>query len=526
MSLELDPKLINIQPGSGWRKLPALGAGLAVLGLIIAGAALDTETMEGVRKFWTSYLHGLVVVMALAFGGAFFVVVQHVVRAGWSIVVRRIAENVALTLPILALFYLPILMGEAHHGSEEHGDEHAEEVAEAPARIPGTGEECDVEDHADLEASRSACSQAGLWCDPWKHSCQPEPPFLGSACNSDSDCAAGMVCQDGEAGKSCENHKPDLMPGHTHLYEWTHTNVVKNDEMLAAKAPYLNTGAAKMRYFGWFMPVWVFIGFLFWRWSVQQDKASDPEVYAHKQRRWSAFGVMMFALTISFSAFDYIMSLDPHWFSTMFGVYYFCGAVLSIFSFMALIFALLLRSGYLTNIVTPEHFHDIGKFMFGFTVFWTYISFSQYFLIWYANIPEETHWFDYRSHGDFWTLSLGLLFGRFIIPFFILLRRPLKRNPTQLAVVACWILMMEIYEMFWLVQPAYNHHLAEHFKGIGNYEAWHYYETHAEFGGTDVGMILCFIGIFLTIFGWALNKNALVPIRDPRLEESINHENF
>ena len=255
-------------------------------------------------------------------------------------------------------------------------------------------------------------------------------------------------------------------------------------------------------------------------------KSTEPEVYAHKQRRWSALGVIAFALTISFSAFDYLMSLDPHWFSTMFGVYFFTGCALTIFSFLVLILALLLRSGYLTNIVTNEHFHDLGKFMFGFTVFWTYISFSQYFLIWYANIPEETHWFAYRGHGDFLTISIGLVFLRFVLPFFILLRRPLKRNPNQLIIMAVWLLVMEIYELFWAIQPAYNHHLANHFKGIGNYEAAHYYETHALFGGTDIGMIVCFIGVFLAVFGWALNKHALVPVNDPRLQESINHENF
>jgi hypothetical protein len=432
-----------------------------------------------------------------------------------------------MTLPVMALFFLPILLGEAKHDDADHGDEHAEaQEAELPVRLAGTGEDCDVEDHEDLEASRAECP-TDLWCDPWKHSCQPEPAFLGSPCNSNSDCASGMACEENEKGlKSCENHKPELFPGHTHLYEWTHTELVKNDEVLSVKAPYLNITAARIRYFMWFLPAWIFIGFMFWRWSVKQDKASDPDAIAHKQRFWSAFGVMMFALSISFGAFDYIMSLDPHWFSTMFGVYYFCGCVLTIFSFMALIFCLLLRSGYLTNIVTVEHFHDFGKFMFGFTVFWTYIAFSQYFLIWYANIPEETHWFDYRSHGDFLTISLGLFFGRFVIPFFILLRRPLKRNPTQLAVVAVYLLVMEVYEMFWLIQPAYNHHLAEHYKSIGDYGAWHYYETHAEFGGTDIGMLCAFVGVFLAIFGWALNKYPLVPVRDPRLEESINHENF
>ena len=107
MSVELDPKLVMIQPGSGWRRLPIIGAALAIVGLVIAGGSMDADSMEGVRKFWTSYLHGLLVVMALGFGGAFFTVVQHVVRAGWSIVVRRIAENVALTLPVMALSCCP-----------------------------------------------------------------------------------------------------------------------------------------------------------------------------------------------------------------------------------------------------------------------------------------------------------------------------------------------------------------------------------------------------------------------------------
>jgi hypothetical protein len=294
------------------------------------------------------------------------------------------------------------------------------------------------------------------------------------------------------------------------LYHWTHHEVVEADPMLSAKAPYLNEGFFRNRTIA-YIAVWSLIAFSFWRWSVRQDDARDPAPYSHKMRWWSPLGILAFALTLTFGAFDFMMSLDPHWFSTIFGVYYFAGTVVTVHGALALLVLLLQRSGYLRGVVTAEHYHDLGKMMFAFTVFWGYIGFSQYFLIWYASIPEETHWFSYRGHGDWLALSILLVFMRFVLPFLGIMSRKIKRNPTTLMFWAVWVIVAEFVDMFWLIQPP----LAEQ-RGI--------VEIRPDL--FDVACLVGVAGVFLAVLGWSLNRAALVPMKDPRLEESLNHENF
>jgi hypothetical protein len=303
---------------------------------------------------------------------------------------------------------------------------------------------------------------------------------------------------------------PLLFLGMHDLYHWTHHEVVEADPMLSAKAPYLNEGFFRNRtlvYIG----VWALLALSFWRWSTRQDDAKDPAPYSHKMRWWAPLGIISFALTLTFGAFDFMMSLDPHWFSTIFGVYYFAGCVVTTHGALALVILLLQRSGYLRGVVTAEHYHDLGKMMFAFTVFWGYIGFSQYFLIWYASIPEETHWFSYRGHGDWLTLSLTLVFMRFVLPFIGIMSRKIKRNPSTLMFWAVWVIVAELVDMFWLIQPP----LAEQ-RGI--------LEIRPDL--FDAATLVGVGGVFLAVLGWGLNRAALVPMKDPRLEESLNHENF
>jgi hypothetical protein len=220
------------------------------------------------------------------------------------------------------------------------------------------------------------------------------------------------------------------------------------------------------------------------------------------------------------------MSLDPHWFSTIFGVYYFAGIALTFHAFLVIVCFFLQRGGMLKGVVTAEHYHDLGKFMFGFTVFWTYIGFSQYFLIWYANIPEETDWFMYRAHGQWLSLSILVIFGRFVIPFFLLLPRGAKRNPNYLVWMAVWVVFMQFVDMFWLIQPPFAHHAAARFQREGAADVAHFFTEHITITGADVSFLVAFLGLFLALFSWSLRTSKLVAIKDPRLEESLNHENF
>jgi hypothetical protein len=303
-----------------------------------------------------------------------------------------------------------------------------------------------------------------------------------------------------------------VLTGMHELFEWSHEAVVASDPVLREKQPYLNATSFTMRAVIYGV-VWSGLGVLLWWWSVRQDKEVDPNPIAHKQRWIGPLGIVLTALSLTFGAFDWLMSLDPHWFSTIFGVYYFAGCVVTSHAFLAMIVILLHRSGYLRGVVTPEHFHDLGKMMFAFTVFWAYIGFSQYMLIWYASIPEETEWFAYRGHGQYLALSLVLVFGRFAIPFVGLMSRRIKRNPKTLMFWSIWIIIGEFIDMYWLIHPALAHH-----RGIA--------EPVIRPDVFDVTTLLGIGGIFFAVFAWATSKYPLVPVKDPRLEESINFENF
>jgi hypothetical protein len=396
---------VHIADDSPWKKAPMLFGAIGVAGLAIGFAFKGNDP----AKFYSSYLTAIMWGLAVGLGGLWFTLVQHAVRAGWSIVVRRIAENLMLTLPVIALLALPALIFGAHD-----------------------------------------------------------------------------------------------------LFHWTHAEALAHDEVLQAKEPYLNEGAFRTRAFI-YIGLWSLMSLAFYTWSTKQDTAADPAPYAHRMRYWSTIGILVFAMTLTFGAFDWLMSLDPHWFSTIFGVYYFAGCVSIVASTISLTAILLHRSGYLRGVVTTEHFHDLGKMMFAFSVFWGYIGFAQFFLIWYASIPEETFWFSYRGHGDWLTLSLILIFTRFALPFVGLMSRKIKRNPRTLAFWAVWIIVAEFLDMYWLVQPSLAH--------SRNSE-------HIRPDLFDIATWAGVAGVLLAVFTWGLGRHALVPLRDPRLEESLNHENF
>jgi hypothetical protein len=431
---DIEAKQIEVDKQSLWAKLPWIGVGLAAVGFLVGfyapdpGGVFAEDPQLWASKQWTAYLNGFMFALSLGFGGMIFVIIQHLVRANWSIVVRRLAENAMFTLPFVALAGLPLLMGT-------------------------TGQ---------------------------------------------------------------------------HVFEWMHVEEMLHDPMLQAKIAYLNKSAFGAR-FALYLVLWSVVCLLFWKWSRAQDDAKTTEeadALSYKQRFLAPIGLVVFALSMSFGAFDFMMSLDPHWFSTIFGVYYFAGIALTFHAFLVIVCFFLQRSGMLQGVVTAEHYHDLGKFMFGFTVFWTYIGFSQYFLIWYANIPEETDWFQYRAHGQWLSLSMVVIFGRFVLPFFLLLRRGWKRNPNYLVVMAFFVVAMQFVDMFWLIQPPFAHHAAAAAERAGSLEVAAYFHNSITLTGADVGFFVGFSGLFLALFGWSLTTSKLVAIQDPRLEESLNHENF
>lgn len=394
----LDLRGLTIQRGQSWDRLPLVGGVAGAIG-IIASIGLGLRDPE---QFFFSWLVAFVFFLSIALGGLFFVLTHFVTKAAWSVVVRRLAENVMGTLPLFIVLFIPILFGMKH------------------------------------------------------------------------------------------------------LYHWTHPEAVAHDPLLQGKAAYLNTPFFLVRA-GIYLASWALMSLWFVRRSVRQDRTGDVPTTL-RMIRLSAPALFVFALTVSFAAIDWLMSLDPHWYSTIFGVYYFSGCLVGIFAFMALLAAALRRSGVLGGTVTTEHFHDLGKLLFAFTVFWAYIAFSQYLLIWYGNIPEETIFYLHRSEGSWQVLTAMLAWGHFGLPFLFFLPRGVKRRGGLLVGGAVWLLLMHLADLHWLVMPVLHEHGFEPTL-------------------LDLTTLLGVGGSFLAAIGWQLRRRALIPVRDPRLPESMLFEN-
>src|SRR5882672_10569933 len=235
------------------------------------------------------------------------------------------------------------------------------------------------------------------------------------------------------------------------LYSWTLPGAAEHDALLRWKAPFLNVPFFLIRaalYFG----IWSFIAVLYYRGSSGQDATGDPRVSA-RLRRLSGPAIIVLALTQTFASIDWIMSLTPHWYSTMFGVYFFAGSFVGSIALLSVVVVAMRGAGLLETVIGAEHLQDLGKFLFAFTAFWAYIGFSQFFLIWYANLPEESFWFKARLDGSWEFVSLLLMVGHFGVPFFYLMGRTVKRKGWTLAIGGTWLLAMHFVDVYWQVMP-------------------------------------------------------------------------
>jgi hypothetical protein len=295
---------------------------------------------------------------------------------------------------------------------------------------------------------------------------------------------------------------PVLLLRH-HLYEWMNIPPGQG-EGLEAKRPYLNWNFFLARAIAFFV-FFIISTQLLRRFSVRQDKDGNPR-FTLWMRKLSFISLPLFAFSLTFGACDWLMSLNYHWFSTMWGVYIFAGAAGSSMSLLVLVITALRKAGYLKDVITLEHYYVMGKWMFAFSVFWAYIGFSQYMLIWYANMPEETQYFLLRNTQSWWALSLLLVAGRFFGPFAILLLQSIKKNPARLSLLAGWILCMQLLDMYIIVMPAL------HGTGV-HVSIWDFVPL--------VGMGATLAFIYLRILG----RTSVFPVRDPRLIESIKMTN-
>lgn len=403
--------LETIELPSKWKASPLFTGGLillvigAVLGLFVKGqeAGPDAE----LRFLSHSYLANFMFVMTIALGALFFILVQFVARAGWSTSIRRIAELIMWTIPILAVLFIPILV---------------------------------------------------------------------------------MV-----------------FTGRSFPYEWNapdqiHSSVIK----AKIDVGYLTKEWFTLRSVLYFA-LWSAMAYFFFGHSRKQDESGDVE-HSLARQKWSGPCIMIFALSVSFAAFDWVMSIDADWYSTIFGVYVFAAGMMAFFATMILISIALQNAGKVKAFITVEHFHDMGKFMFGFIMFWSYIAFSQLLLYWYGNIPEETFWFAVRLKDGWQYVAYALIPLHFAIPFLGTISRHVRRHRAGLTFWAVWAIIVHWLDMTFLVMPNAGPlnvlALAGHFLG-------------------GLGMF----GIFLSFFLMRASKVPLVPMKDPRLPEALTYAN-
>lgn len=294
------------------------------------------------------------------------------------------------------------------------------------------------------------------------------------------------------------------------IFPWTHADHI--DEMLRRKLPYLNEQFFLMRSFAYLL-VWAVMGVWFYRLSLAQDQGGRFELTRIMQAV-SAPAVIIFGLSITFASFDWIMSLQPHWYSTIFGVCFFAGCLLFALAFTTLIAMCLQNAGLLKNAITPEHYHDLGKLMFGFTIFWAYVNFSQFMLYWYANIPEEIEFYTHRMHNGWQILSWAIPITNFLIPFLLLMSRYLKRIKIILALNSLWVIGAHLLNLYWLIIPAYAD------------PAIHHGPAPLHIALVDVLGLCGIFGFFLGAFLFVLARHKVLAVGDPRLKESLAFENF
>jgi len=293
-----------------------------------------------------------------------------------------------------------------------------------------------------------------------------------------------------------------LLAGVKQLYPWANPEVVEGNYLIKAKTAYLNVGFMTIRLFV-FGALMVFFARKIVGNSLAQDKSGDVQL-THDNVKWSVIWTPLFALSFSLFTVDLLMSLLPTWYSTIFGIYVFAGSFQAAIALLLLVMIYMKNQGFITGYYGDDHMHDVAKYLKGFSIFWAYIAFSQFMLIWYANIPEETEFFLMRAHGGWMALSIGILIFKFVVPFLALLPRGLKRNEGHVAAVATLVIITQYLDIYWLVYPNFNDH-------------------QLTFGFYEIGILLGFIGIFTLTLIRFYQSNSLVAVKDPRMHEALNH---
>jgi hypothetical protein len=291
-----------------------------------------------------------------------------------------------------------------------------------------------------------------------------------------------------------------IILGMPHIFEWTHADVVLKDPILQHKQAYLNSTFFVVRAAIYFL-VWGGLAFILTNWSRAQDFQPTRPPADRKFRSLSGPGIVLYGITITFASFDWVMSLDPHWYSTVFGLLFMVGQGLSGIAFIAVVAFMVSRRPPMDHVLTPEKFHDYGKLMLAFTMLWAYLAFSQFLIIWSANLPEEVTYYARRMQTGWASLSLVVVIGVFALPYAILLSRDVKRSASRLAYLGAFVFVMRYVDLYWNVQPMLH--------------------PEPSFHWLDLATAAGLLGLWIAAFCWNLKGRALVPVGDPYLEEAL-----
>jgi len=283
------------------------------------------------------------------------------------------------------------------------------------------------------------------------------------------------------------------------LFHWTHKEVVDADVILKNKEPYLNMQFFVIR-FAVILGIWILFYFLFRKNSLKQDSDNDQKRTRSNIKLAAAF-LPVFAISISVFAIDWLMSLEPHWFSTIFGIYYFTGTAICALSVITYLVVSLSEKGYFFKGINENHYYSFGALLFALLSFWAYIAFSQFMLIWYANLPEENFWFIARWKNGWEYVSVAMVLFHFWIPYFMLVSRPSKMNTKNLKRTSLLLIAVHFLDLYWLVMPTYN-------------EA-------PVFGYAEIAFPLLGLGLIIVVFAMQAKRYNLVPVGDPKLQRGI-----
>jgi hypothetical protein len=415
------------------------------LGIALVGLWKEPE------RFPYAYLFGFFVALSLAVGNVFFVLVLYVTKASWGVTVRRVAELFMRPMAIFAFLVVPLVV------------------------LPRLG-----------SVNPDPINRLFPWASA-AEAHEPEAPLFE---------ARGLAEREPAALR-------DLPVANVQSMQQADASV--DDGIVNHKRFFLN------RYFFLgrlitYLAIWTVIVHFYFGWSTEQDATKAPGLTAMAQR-FTPLAIISFALALSFFAFDWLLSLDATWYSTIFGVYVFAQVALFQMASLIVMTLALRKSGLLGNAVNVEHFHDMGKLLFGWIAFWTYISFAQFFLTWYSNIPDEVAWFHKRwdgNGGDWMYVSVALVAMHFFVPFWFLMSRNIKRRLPFLATGAVCIILMHVVEAYWIIFPNFGPFAPDLL---------------------DLGCLVGIVGAYLAFVFRGMADYALVPVGDPRLARALEFEN-